>query len=109
MMIGITNSVGRLSSAEIEQMVKDAEQFKQADLEFTARHEARAKLEQILAQNETSLGALSKSMRGLLETAFDGARNALENPDSSAAELAKVELTLKRALQKAQSKSRSSN
>jgi hypothetical protein len=35
--ISITNSVGRLSSSEIDQMIKDAETFKQADKDFTAK------------------------------------------------------------------------
>lgn len=41
--ISINNSVGRLSSAEIDQMIKDAEQFKAADKDFQARHEAKVR------------------------------------------------------------------
>lgn len=40
--ITITNSVGRLSSTEIETMIRDAETFKQADKDFTAKHEAKS-------------------------------------------------------------------
>ncbi|KAG9123726.1 Heat shock protein sks2, partial [Ceratobasidium sp. 392] len=53
--ISITNSVGRLSSAEIDQMIKDAEQFKQADKDFSARHEAKADLEAYIHQVEGTI------------------------------------------------------
>lgn len=46
--ITIQNSVGRLSSEEIQAMIKDAEQFKNADKDFSARHEAKSDLEAYL-------------------------------------------------------------
>ncbi|WAR58336.1 hypothetical protein PtB15_5B570 [Puccinia triticina] len=53
--ITITNSVGRLSSAEIDQMIKDAESFKQADKEFSAKHEAKQELESYISQVEATI------------------------------------------------------
>ncbi|WAQ84999.1 hypothetical protein PtA15_5A572 [Puccinia triticina] len=58
--ITITNSVGRLSSAEIDQMIKDAESFKQADKEFSAKHEAKQELESYISQVEATITSPEK-------------------------------------------------
>ena len=50
--ITITNSVERLSSSEIDQMISDAQRFANVDKEFTARHEAKQELESYIASGE---------------------------------------------------------
>jgi heat shock 70kDa protein 1/2/6/8 len=105
--ISITNSVGRLSSAEIEQMVKDAEQFKQADKEFSARHEAKSDLEAYIHQVESTITSpeigmkLKRGAKGQVEAELARALEKLEIEDSTADELRKAQLNIKRALQKA--------
>ena len=105
--LGITNSVGRLSSAEIEQMVKDAEQFKQADKDFSARHEAKSDLEAYIHQVENTITSpeigmkLKRGAKAQVEAELARALEKLEIEDSSADELRKAQLGIKRALQKA--------
>jgi len=105
--IGITNSVGRLSSAEIEQMVKDAEQFKQADKDFSARHEAKSDLEAYVHQVENTITSpeigmkLKRGAKAQVEAELARALEKLEIEDSTADELRKAQLGIKRALQKA--------
>ena len=104
---GITNSVGRLSSAEIEQMVKDAEQFKQADKDFSARHEAKSDLEAYIHQVENTITSpeigmkLKRGAKAQVEAELARALEKLEIEDSTADELRKAQLGIKRALQKA--------
>ncbi|CAL1704194.1 unnamed protein product [Somion occarium] len=105
--ISITNSVGRLSSAEIEQMIKDAEQFKQADKDFSARHEAKADLESYIHQVENTITSpeismkLKRGAKAQVEAELARALEKLEIEDSGADELRKAQLGIKRALQKA--------
>ena len=105
--VGITNSVGRLSSAEIEQMVKDAEQFKQADKDFSARHEAKSDLEAYVHQVENTITSpeigmkLKRGAKAQVEAELARALEKLEIEDSTADELRKAQLGIKRALQKA--------
>jgi L1 cell adhesion molecule like protein len=105
--ISIQNSVGRLSSAEIEQMIKDAEQFKQADKDFSAKHEAKSDLEAYLHTIEQTLSSPelgSKMKRGpkaQVEAEMAKAMERLEIEDSTADELKKAQLGVKRAMQKA--------
>lgn len=61
--IKITNSVGRLSSGEIYQMIKVAESFKQADKEFSAKHEAKQELESYIAQVEGTITSPEVGMK----------------------------------------------
>jgi L1 cell adhesion molecule like protein len=104
---GITNSVGRLSSAEIDQMIKDAEQFKTADKEFSARHEAKSDLEAYIHQVEGTITSpeigmkLKRGAKGQVEAELARALEKLEIEDSTADELKKAQLGIKRALQKA--------
>jgi heat shock protein 1/8 len=104
---GITNSVGRLSSAEIEQMIKDAEQFKQSDKEFSARHDAKSELEAYIHQVEGTISSpeigmkLKRGAKGQVESELAKALEKLEIEDSTADELRKAQLGIKRALQKA--------
>jgi len=105
--ISITNSVGRLSSAEIEQMIKDAEQFKQTDKEFSARHDAKSELEAYIHQVEGTISSpeigmkLKRGAKGQVEAELAKALEKLEIEDSTADELRKAQLGVKRALQKA--------
>ncbi|KAF5365763.1 hypothetical protein D9758_003177 [Tetrapyrgos nigripes] len=105
--ISITNSVGRLSSAEIDQMIKDAEQFKMADKEFSARHEAKSDLEAYIHQVEGTITSpeigmkLKRGAKAQVEAELARALEKLEIEDSSADELRKAQLGIKRALQKA--------
>lgn len=105
--IGITNSVGRLSSVEIEQMIKDAEQFKQADEDFSARHEAKSDLEAYIHQVESTITSpeigmkLKRGAKQQVESELVRALEKLEIEDSTSDELRKAQLGIKRALQKA--------
>ncbi|KAE9406390.1 heat shock protein 70 [Gymnopus androsaceus JB14] len=105
--ISITNSVGRLSSAEIDQMIKDAEQFKMADKEFSARHEAKSDLEAYVHQVESTITSpeigmkLKRGAKSQVEAELARALEKLEIEDSTADELKKAQLGIKRALQKA--------
>lgn len=104
---GITNSVGRLSTAEIDQMIKDAEQFKAADKEFSARHEAKSDLEAYVHQVESTITSpeigmkLKRGAKSQVEAELARALEKLEIEDSTADELRKAQLGIKRALQKA--------
>lgn len=88
-------------------MVKDAEQFKQADKEFSARHEAKSDLEAYVHQVESTITSpeigmkLKRGAKGQVEAELARALEKLEIEDSTADELRKAELTLKRSLQKA--------
>ncbi|CAE6433225.1 unnamed protein product [Rhizoctonia solani] len=105
--ISITNSVGRLSSAEIDQMIKDAEQFKQADKDFSARHEAKADLEAYIQQVESAITSpelqakLKRGSKGQIEAELAKAMEKLELEGSTSDELRKAQLGIKRAYQKA--------
>ncbi|KAF8892573.1 putative SSB2-heat shock protein of HSP70 family, cytosolic [Infundibulicybe gibba] len=105
--ISITNSVGRLSSAEIDQMIKDAEQFKMADKEFSARHEAKSDLEAYIHSVESTITSpeigmkLKRGAKSQVEAELARALEKLEIENSSADELKKAQLGIKRALQKA--------
>jgi heat shock 70kDa protein 1/2/6/8 len=88
-------------------MVKDAEQFKQADKEFSARHEAKSDLEAYIHQVESTItspemGAkLKRGAKSQIEAELARALEKLELEDSSADELRRSQLHLKRAMQKA--------
>ncbi|TIA86550.1 hypothetical protein E3P99_03645 [Wallemia hederae] len=105
--ITITNSVGRLSSTEIDQMIKDAEQFKQSDKEFTAKHEAKSELEAQISQVESTITSpefgmkLKRNQKAAVEAELAKALEKLEIEESTADELRKSQLLIKRAMQKA--------
>ena len=105
--ITISNAVGRLSSDEIEKMVNQAEEFKAADEAFAKKHEARQRLESYVAsieQTVTDPVLSSKMKRGAkskIEAALSDALAALEIEDSSADDLRKAEVGLKRVVTKA--------
>jgi L1 cell adhesion molecule like protein len=105
--ITITNSVGRLSSSEIDQMIKDAETFKTADKEFTAKHEAKQELESYIASVESTITGpeaglkMKRGAKANVETELAKALEKLEIEESSTDELKRVHLHLRRAMQKA--------
>ncbi|KAL9034150.1 MAG: hypothetical protein Q9180_005567, partial [Flavoplaca navasiana] len=107
--ITISNSVGKLSSTEIENMVADAQKFKNSDDAFTKRFEARQQLESYISRVEeiTSDPTMSLKMkRGTkekIESALSDAMAQLEIEDSPSEELKKKELALKRLVTRAMS------
>ncbi|KAK6203033.1 heat shock protein of the HSP70 family [Scheffersomyces amazonensis] len=104
--ITISNSIGRLSSDEIEKMISDAEKFKSSDDAFAKRHEQKQKLEAYVASVESTVtdpvlsAKLKKSAKDKIETALSDALQTLEIEDSSADDYRKAELALKRAVTK---------
>ncbi|KAH8920455.1 heat shock protein 70, partial [Atractiella rhizophila] len=105
--ITITNSVGRFSSAEIEQMIKNAEAFKQADKEYSSRHEAKQELEAYVQQVESTITSpdvgmkMKRAHKSAVEAELAKALERLELDDSTADELKKSQLNLRRAMSKA--------
>ena len=78
--ITISNSVGRLSSDDIEKMVNQAEEFKAADEAFAKRHEAKQHLESYISQIEATVSdptVTSKVKRGGKEQIESCPREAL--------------------------------
>ncbi|TXT08983.1 hypothetical protein VHUM_02457 [Vanrija humicola] len=105
--ITISNSVGKLSADEIDAMIKDAEQFKAADRDYTARHEAKSDLESYLHTVEQQISSpelASKIKRGAkaaIESEIAKALELLEQEDATTDQYKKSSLLLKRAMQKA--------
>ncbi|CCE79294.1 Piso0_001348 [Millerozyma farinosa CBS 7064] len=107
--ITISNSIGRLSSEEIEKMISDAEKFKTSDDAFAKKHEQKQKLEAYVASVESTVtdpvlsAKLKKSAKDKIEGALSDALASLELEESSADDYRKAELTLKRAVTKGMS------
>lgn len=105
--ITISNSVGKLSTAEIEKMVNDAEAFKSNDEAFSKRFEAKQQLESYIGRVEEIVSdqtlslKMKRGQKEKIEAAMSDAMAALELNESSADELKKQELTLKRLVTKA--------
>lgn len=102
--ITITNSVGRLSSTEIEQMIKDSEQFKASDKEFQARHDAKQELSSYAESVEGTISGPSINMKRNLKVQVEQelakALELLEKEDATADDYRRSSLRLKRAVQK---------
>ena len=104
--ITISNSIGRLSSDEIEKMIEDAEKFKSSDDAFAKRHEHKQKLEAYVSTVETNVtdpvlsAKLKRSAKEKIEAALSDALATLEVEDSTAEDYRKAELALKRAFTK---------
>lgn len=104
--ITISNSVGKLSTTDIEKMVAEAEKFKTTDDAFSKKFEARQQLESYIARVEeivsdpTMSVKLKRGSREKIESALSDAMAQLEVDDSSADDLKKKELALKRAVTK---------
>ncbi|GAB7354716.1 hypothetical protein MBLNU459_g5132t1 [Dothideomycetes sp. NU459] len=107
--ITISNSVGKLSSSEIEKMVNDAAEFKSADEAFSKRFESRQQLESYISRVEeivsdpTMSMKLKRGQKEKIESALSDAMAQLEIEDASADDLKKKELALKRVVTKAMS------
>lgn len=104
--ITISNSIGRLSTDEIEKMINDAEKFKNADDAFAKRHEQKQKLEAYVASVESTVtdpvlsAKMKKSSKDKIEAALSDAMQALEIEESTGDDYRKAELALKRAVTK---------
>ncbi|EXF78735.1 hsp70-like protein [Colletotrichum fioriniae PJ7] len=107
--ITISNSVGKLSSSEIENMISDAEKFKTNDEAFSKRFEAKQQLESYIGRVEEIISdptlslKLKRGQKDKIEQQVSEAMAALEITDSGADELKKQELALKRLVTKAMS------
>jgi L1 cell adhesion molecule like protein len=107
--ITISNSVGKLSSTEIETMISDAEKFKTNDEAFSKRFEAKQQLESYITRVEEIVSdpslslKLKRGQKDKIEQTLSEAMSALEVEDSTAEDLKKKELALKRLVTKAMS------
>lgn len=107
--ITISNSVGKLSSTEIENMISEAEKFKSNDDAFSKRFEAKQQLESYITRVEEIVSdpslslKLKRGQKDKIEQTLSEAMSALEVEDSTAEDLKKKELALKRLVTKAMS------
>lgn len=105
--ITISNSVGKLSSTEIEKMINDAEKFKNSDDAYSKKFEARQSLESYISRVEEIVSdptlslKLKRGQREKIESSLSDAMAQLEIEDSSSDDLRKKELALKRTVTKA--------
>ena len=124
--ITISNSVGKLSSTEIENMISgkywdisnkadftniipDAAKFKNSDDAFSKKFEARQQLESYISRVEEIVSdptmslKLKRGTKEKIESALSDAMAQLEVEDSNSDDLKKKELALKRIVTKAMS------
>jgi len=107
--ITISNSVGKLSSYDIEKMVEDAEKFKSSDEAFSKKFESKQQLESYISRVEEIVSdpgmsmKLKRGQKEKIESALSDAMAQLEVEDSTSDDLKKKELALKRAVTKAMS------
>ncbi|KAI9714228.1 MAG: Heat shock protein ssb1 [Candelaria pacifica] len=107
--ITISNSVGKLSSTEIETMIEDAAKFKNSDEAFSKKFEARQQLESYISRVEEIVSdptmslKLKRGTKEKIESALSDAMAQLEIEDSASDDLRKKELALKRLVTKAMS------
>ncbi|KTW30717.1 hsp75-like protein [Pneumocystis carinii B80] len=98
--IEISNSVGRLSSQQIQDMINNAKKFYEKDKEFSKRVELKQTLEAYISSIESTINdpsiamKLKKSQRKNIENALADAMSALEIEDYDT--LKRTELDLKR-------------
>lgn len=103
--ITISNSVGKLSSTEIEKMVEDAAKFKTSDEAFSKKFESRQQLESYISRVEEIISdpmsmKLKRGQKEKIESALSDAMAQLEIEDASSDDLKKKELALKRVVTK---------
>ncbi|ORY07193.1 heat shock 70 kDa protein 2 [Basidiobolus meristosporus CBS 931.73] len=94
--ITISNSSGRLSAADIERMVKDAEKFKDEDKKAEARVQAKQELESYIYQIEGSMSDMNVAMkmkRGDKEAIENALSDAMEFLDIKANEASQDEIS----------------
>jgi L1 cell adhesion molecule like protein len=107
--ITISNSVGKLSTDEIEKMVTDAEKFKNNDEAFQKKFEAKQQLESYIGRVEEIVSdptlslKLKRGQKEKIEGAISEAMASLELTDASAEDLKSKELAIKRLVTKAMS------
>ncbi|KAK4550226.1 Heat shock protein ssb1 [Oleoguttula mirabilis] len=107
--IQISNSVGKLSSGEIEKMVDEAAKFKTSDEAFSKKFESRQQLESYISRVEeivsdpTMSMKLKRGQKEKIESALSDAMAQLEIEDAGSEDLKKKELALKRVVTKAMS------
>ena len=106
--ITISNSVGKLSTVEIEKMVEDAAKFKTSDEAFSKKFEARQALESYISRVEEIVSdpmsmKLKRGQKEKIESALSDAMAQLEVEESSSEDLKKKELALKRMVTKVSS------
>ncbi|KAA6415289.1 MAG: heat shock SSB1 [Lasallia pustulata] len=107
--ITISNSVGKLSSTEIDNMISDAAKFKSSDDAFSKKFEARQQLESYISRVEEIVSdptmslKLKRGTKEKIESALSDAMAQLEIEDSASDDLKKKELALKRLVTKAMS------
>ena len=123
--ITISNSVGKLSSSEIESMISgmyaddfgmqkliyflDAEKFKTSDDAFSKKFEAKQQLESYISRVEEIVSdptmslKLKRGTKEKIESALSDAMGQLEIEESTSDDLKKKELALKRVVTKAMS------
>ncbi|KAG8627555.1 hypothetical protein KVT40_005038 [Elsinoe batatas] len=105
--ITISNSVGKLSSTEIEKAIADADNFKSSDDAFSKRFEARQQLESYISRVEeivsdpTMSSKIKRNQKDKIESALSDAMAQLEVEDASGEDLKKKEMALKRLVTKA--------
>ena len=97
------------SQMEIEKMVEDAAKFKDTDEKFTKKFEAKQQLESYIGRVEEIISdptlslKLKRGQKEKIEETLSDAMSQLEIEDSSADDLKKKELALKRLVTKAMS------
>jgi len=105
--ITISNAVGKLSSADIENMINDAQKFKSSDEAFSKKFESRQQLESYISRVEEMISdpttsiRLKRGQKEKIESALSDAMAQLEIEDAPADDLKKKELALKRTVTKA--------
>ncbi|CAN9326457.1 heat shock protein-like protein [Alternaria alternata] len=105
--ITISNAVGKLSSADIENMINDAQKFKSSDEAFSKKFESRQQLESYISRVEEMISdpttsiRLKRGQKEKIESALSDAMAQLEVEDAPADDLKKKELALKRTVTKA--------
>jgi L1 cell adhesion molecule like protein len=105
--ITISNAVGKLSSADIENMINDAQKFKSSDEAFSKKHESRQQLESYISRVEEMISdpttsiRLKRGQKEKIESALSDAMAQLEVEDAPADDMKKKELALKRTVMKA--------
>ncbi|KAK9447272.1 heat shock protein 70 family [Limtongia smithiae] len=107
--ITISNSVGKLSTQDIEKMINDAEKFKTQDEAFSKKFEQRQQLESYISSVESTITdpaislKLKRGSKDRIENALSDAMAALEIEDATADDLRKAELQLKRVVTRSMS------
>ncbi|CCJ29220.1 unnamed protein product, partial [Pneumocystis jirovecii] len=96
--IEISNSVGRLSSQQIQEMINNAKKFSEKDKEFSKRVELKQTLEAYISSIESTINdpgvsmKLKKGQKKSIEDALANAMDALEIEDYETLKRAELDL-----------------